>query len=164
MRRAVYPGSFDPVTNGHLDIIARASRLFDEVLVAVAYNEAKAGLFKPEERVRMLKANVASHRPKSGCQGGRSRSASHFRLRIRVPNGAHESETRRGGGDDFSHARRGMHLPQFPYRERNREVGWRGDLICARFGGRGASGKIFSLSLANVPGRKAGLFTYENPH
>ena len=61
MRRAVYPGSFDPVTNGHLDIIARASRLFDEVLVAVAYNEAKAGLFKPEERVRMLKANVASH-------------------------------------------------------------------------------------------------------
>ena len=61
MRRAVYPGSFDPVTNGHLDIIARASHLFDEVLVAVAQNEAKSGLFKAEERVRMLKGNVGCH-------------------------------------------------------------------------------------------------------
>ena len=62
MRRAVYPGSFDPVTNGHLDIIERASRLFDEVLVAVAYNEAKSGLFKTEERVALLKANVGCHK------------------------------------------------------------------------------------------------------
>ena len=58
MRRALYPGSFDPVTNGHLDIIERASRLFDEVIVAVAFNEAKSGLFKAEERVRLLQANV----------------------------------------------------------------------------------------------------------
>lgn len=41
MRRAIYPGSFDPVTNGHLDVIKRALKLFDEVVVAVAFNDAK---------------------------------------------------------------------------------------------------------------------------
>jgi pantetheine-phosphate adenylyltransferase len=56
MRRAVYPGSFDPVTNGHLDVIERASRLFDEVIVAVAHNSAKAGLFPKEKRVEMLES------------------------------------------------------------------------------------------------------------
>lgn len=55
MRRAVYPGSFDPVTNGHLDVIKRASRLFDEVLVAVAVNDAKTGMFSYEERVNLLR-------------------------------------------------------------------------------------------------------------
>ncbi len=54
MRRAVYPGSFDPVTNGHLDVIERAARLFDEVLVAVAVNSAKSGLFSYERRVELL--------------------------------------------------------------------------------------------------------------
>ncbi len=54
MRRAVYPGSFDPVTNGHLDVIERASRLFDEVIVAVAVNSEKTGLFSFEERVELL--------------------------------------------------------------------------------------------------------------
>ena len=61
MRRAVYPGSFDPVTNGHLDIIERASHLFDEVLVAVAYNEAKSGLFKAQERIHLLQGIVGCH-------------------------------------------------------------------------------------------------------
>jgi pantetheine-phosphate adenylyltransferase len=55
MRRAVCPGSFDPVTNGHLDIIARTSRLFDEVIVAVLVNESKQGLFTIEERLEMLR-------------------------------------------------------------------------------------------------------------
>jgi pantetheine-phosphate adenylyltransferase len=55
MRRAVCPGSFDPVTNGHLDIIGRASGLFDEVIVAVLVNESKAGLFSHEERMSMLR-------------------------------------------------------------------------------------------------------------
>jgi pantetheine-phosphate adenylyltransferase len=55
MRRAVCPGSFDPVTNGHLDIIGRASRLFDEVIVAVLVNESKRGLFSIEERLEMLR-------------------------------------------------------------------------------------------------------------
>ena len=61
MRRAVCPGSFDPVTNGHLDIIERASRLFDEVVVAVGVNKSKssARLFSPEERMGMLEQVVA---------------------------------------------------------------------------------------------------------
>ncbi|MGN6131502.1 MAG: pantetheine-phosphate adenylyltransferase [Nocardioidaceae bacterium] len=54
MRRAVCPGSFDPVTNGHLDIIARAAGLFDEVVVAVGVNRSKNRLFTPEERMQML--------------------------------------------------------------------------------------------------------------
>jgi len=54
VRRAVCPGSFDPVTNGHLDIIGRASRLFDEVVVGVGVNRSKNRLFSPEERMAML--------------------------------------------------------------------------------------------------------------
>ncbi len=55
MRRAVCPGSFDPVTNGHIDIIARASSLFDEVVVAVGVNQSKNRLFTPDERMDMLR-------------------------------------------------------------------------------------------------------------
>jgi pantetheine-phosphate adenylyltransferase len=54
VRRVVCPGSFDPVTNGHLDIISRASRLHDEVVVAVGANMAKNGLFSVQERLSML--------------------------------------------------------------------------------------------------------------
>ena len=54
MRRVVCPGSFDPVTNGHLDIIGRASLLYDEVIVVVGANLAKQGLFTVDERVEML--------------------------------------------------------------------------------------------------------------
>lgn len=54
MRRAVCPGSFDPVTNGHLDIVGRSSRLYDEVIVAVLVNESKQGLFTIAERIEML--------------------------------------------------------------------------------------------------------------
>src|SRR3954465_10971711 len=56
IRRAVCPGSFDPVTNGHIDIIQRASQLFDEVVVAVGVNKSKsrARLFSAEERIAML--------------------------------------------------------------------------------------------------------------
>lgn len=59
MSRAVCPGSFDPVTHGHLDIIGRAARLFDEVVVAVGVNPSKSRLFGPEERVAMLERAVA---------------------------------------------------------------------------------------------------------
>lgn len=55
---ALYPGSFDPVTNGHLDIITRASRIFDKVIVAVLTNSAKKPAFSFEERVNMLKIAV----------------------------------------------------------------------------------------------------------
>jgi pantetheine-phosphate adenylyltransferase len=54
MTRAVCPGSYDPVTNGHLDIIERAAKLFDEVVVAVMINKNKKGLFSIDERIAML--------------------------------------------------------------------------------------------------------------
>ena len=55
MLRAIYPGSFDPVTNGHLDVIRRSSKMVDELIVGVLNNNAKMPLFSVEERVRMLK-------------------------------------------------------------------------------------------------------------
>jgi len=55
MRRAIYPGSFDPVTNGHLDVIERARKLFDEVVVAVAHNDEKQPLFSLQERLDLLR-------------------------------------------------------------------------------------------------------------
>ena len=55
IRRAVYPGSFDPCTNGHLDIIRRASQQFDEVIVGVLRNSSKTPLFSTDERVNILK-------------------------------------------------------------------------------------------------------------
>jgi pantetheine-phosphate adenylyltransferase len=61
MRRAVCPGSFDPVTNGHLDIVGRASRLFDEVIIGVLINQHKSGLFTIEERIEMLREVTASY-------------------------------------------------------------------------------------------------------
>ena len=60
VRRAACPGSFDPVTNGHIDIISRASALFDEVVVAVGVNKAKKRLFSPEERIDMLTEAASS--------------------------------------------------------------------------------------------------------
>lgn len=59
MRKAVCPGSFDPITNGHLDVIERASGLFDEVTIAVLKNSQKSGLFTIEERIKMAKEAVA---------------------------------------------------------------------------------------------------------
>ncbi|AUS78043.1 pantetheine-phosphate adenylyltransferase [Actinoalloteichus sp. AHMU CJ021] len=59
MRRAVCPGSYDPVTNGHLDIVERAAGLFDEVHVAVLYNTSKHRLFSVEERMEMLREETA---------------------------------------------------------------------------------------------------------
>jgi len=59
MRRAACPGTFDPVTHGHLDIVGRAARLFDEVVVAVGVNASKNRLFSAEERIAMLTEAVA---------------------------------------------------------------------------------------------------------
>ena len=55
MRRAIYPGSFDPITNGHLDVIERARKLFDEVVVAVAHNDEKQPLFSLTDRLDLLR-------------------------------------------------------------------------------------------------------------
>lgn len=66
-RRAVCPGSFDPVTNGHIDVISRAATLFDDVVVAVLVNPAKAGLFGLEERLSLLRGAV-EHLPTVSVQ------------------------------------------------------------------------------------------------
>lgn len=58
-RRCVCPGSYDPVTNGHLDVIGRAARLFDEVVVAILHNPAKQGTFTVDERVALLRTTLA---------------------------------------------------------------------------------------------------------
>ncbi len=59
MRRAVCPGSFDPVTNGHVDVIYRAAALYDELVVAVLVNPGKAGLFSVEDRIELIRDAVA---------------------------------------------------------------------------------------------------------
>jgi len=58
MRTAIYPGSFDPLTNGHLDVIQRAVKLFDRVVVAVAKNEGKQPLFTLEERLDLVRGSI----------------------------------------------------------------------------------------------------------
>jgi pantetheine-phosphate adenylyltransferase len=60
MRKAIYPGSFDPITNGHLDVVQRAATLFDEVIVAVARDNNKSSLFSIEERVELLRETLGS--------------------------------------------------------------------------------------------------------
>jgi pantetheine-phosphate adenylyltransferase len=59
MRLALYPGSFDPITNGHLDVIRRAARLFDQLIVTVANNSSKHPLFSAEERLALIREAVA---------------------------------------------------------------------------------------------------------
>ena len=61
MRRVVCPGSFDPITFGHLDIVARASALFDEVVIAVLVNQTKKTLFTVDERIEMIKNVVTAY-------------------------------------------------------------------------------------------------------
>ena len=58
MRTVIYPGSFDPITNGHLDLIQRATKLFDQVIVAVAKNESKAPLFTLRERLELVAQSI----------------------------------------------------------------------------------------------------------
>lgn len=59
MRHCIYPGTFDPITYGHLDVLSRAARLFDHVTVAIAENAGKSPLFSAEDRLAMVRPNVA---------------------------------------------------------------------------------------------------------
>ncbi|MGH1539767.1 MAG: pantetheine-phosphate adenylyltransferase [Arenicella sp.] len=68
MRRAIYPGTFDPVTNGHLDLIDRASHIFDEVIVGVSENPNKKKLFKLDERIELLN-EVTADMPNVSVKG-----------------------------------------------------------------------------------------------
>ncbi len=61
MKRAVYPGSFDPITNGHMDIINRGLAVFDELTVAVAQHPTKTGYFSVEERLQMIQEAIGDH-------------------------------------------------------------------------------------------------------
>ena len=61
IKRAIYPGTFDPITNGHLDVIQRACKIFDEIIVAVAQSEAKKPMFDHQMRIEMVKAVVKDH-------------------------------------------------------------------------------------------------------
>ncbi len=61
MRHCIYPGTFDPLTNGHLDVLDRATRLFDRITVAVARNPGKGPLFTPEQRLGLVQANIAKY-------------------------------------------------------------------------------------------------------
>ncbi len=69
IRRALCPGSYDPVTHGHLDVIARATALYDEVIVAVLHNPAKQGVFDVEHRISLIEASLAQ----AGLISGRVR-------------------------------------------------------------------------------------------
>ena len=62
MTRAVYAGSFDPITNGHLDIVQRSAKLFDELIVAVLNNPEKTSLFSPDERIELIQKSIAKHK------------------------------------------------------------------------------------------------------
>ncbi|MGB0184092.1 MAG: pantetheine-phosphate adenylyltransferase, partial [Opitutales bacterium] len=59
MRTAIYPGTFDPVTNGHLDVIRRAGRIFDKVIVAIARNASKEPTFSEDERLQLIRENLS---------------------------------------------------------------------------------------------------------
>src|SRR5688572_6018081 len=60
-RTAIYPGTFDPITNGHIDIIARTARMFDRVVVAVAVNSAKKPMFSDEERIALVTESLREY-------------------------------------------------------------------------------------------------------
>lgn len=62
-RKAIYPGTFDPITNGHLDVIGRAAGLFDEVIIALAKNSSKHPLFSEKERINLCKQALAEYLP-----------------------------------------------------------------------------------------------------
>ncbi len=153
MRRAIYPGSFDPVTNGHLDVVERARKLFDEVIVAVAHNDEKQPLFSLKERLDLLRRTVGkidnvriaqfkgllvefAKAEKAGAVIRGLRAISDFEFEFQMA--SDEPETRCGGRNNFPHAEGGIHLSQFSHCERNRAPRWRCLQFCPGVCGQGA--------------------------
>ena len=152
MRRAIYPGSFDPVTNGHLDVIERARKLFDEVIVAVAHNDQKQPLFTLEERLALaeevdrLRSTACRWRRCDGllvdfavqqkATRGHPRVARGLGFRVRIPDGADESQAGSDGRNDLPDAERGIHLSQLADREGDRAARRRRRAICPRLRSR----------------------------
>src|SRR6266702_4660881 len=111
MRRAIYPGSFDPVTNGHLDVIERARKLFDEVVVAVAHNDEKQPLFSLKERLDLLQETAG--------RIDNVRIAEFEGLLVEFARAEQAGAVIRGI-NDFFNAEGGIHLSQLSNCKRNR--------------------------------------------
>lgn len=80
MRLAVYPGSFDPVTNGHIDILERTSKFFDKIIVAVVHNVSKQSLFSLDERVQLIEESTR-HLPNVEVEGFRGLLSDYLRVK-----------------------------------------------------------------------------------
>ena len=150
-RLAIFPGSFDPMTNGHVDIILRSAHLFERILVAVLVNQEKKPLFTPEERVAIIR-EVFSEYPNVEVDtfdgllvdyARRRRATRHhprhprgLRLRVRVPDGADESPSRAVARDGLHDAGRAVHLSELASHQRSVQPRRHGDRAGAA-GGRG---------------------------
>ena len=137
MRRAIYPGSFDPVTNGHLDVIERARKLFDEVVVAVAHNDEKQPLFSLEQRLDLLRETAGrienvriaefsgllvefARAENAGAVIRGLRAVSDFEFEFQMALNESKSESR--GRNDIPNAEGGIYLSQLAHRKGNRQA------------------------------------------
>ena len=156
---AVYPGSFDPITNGHLDLLERGLKIFDRIVIAVAANPGKNPLFTLEERMQLIKDSLrrpSARKPRrsrflpwAACglrEKGQGQChppwvAGHQRLRIRVSNGPHEPQTQHRNRNPLPHDGHALHLHQFEHHQGSGHV----RRMCNRPGprtcGKAAGGK-----------------------
>ena len=134
---AIYPGSFDPLTNGHVDIIQRGARLFDRIIVAMLINMDKSPLFTMPERVEIARevfhgsANVevdtfdgllVDYARRRNAGGDRPRAAGRLRFRVRDADGADEPPPQSGCRDRVHDAGRAVHLRQLAAGQRSRRA------------------------------------------
>ena len=146
-RVAVFPGSFDPLTNGHVDIILRGARLFDRIIVAILRNAEKHPLFTLEERVAMAREvfreypNVevesfdgllVDYAAAKQASVDRPRPAGGVGLRVRAADGAHEPAARPRHRDGVHDAGRAVHLREFAADQGSVRPGRPGDRPGAR--------------------------------